>query len=137
MTIRYLVILVLLSAAWAHGEIAVIVHPANKNAVDTEELNRLFLGKKASYADNSAATVYYLVETDPVRGQFDEKGLGKSSAQLKAYWSKLVFTGKGTPPAELASSTEALAKVAGDPTAIAYVDKSVVTDKVKVVASFP
>ncbi len=123
--------------AAAGAEVAVIVHPSNANSLSQQDLEPLFMTKKSAFADGSKASPYYLAADDAVRNQFDEKVLGKSSTQLKAYWSKLVFTGKGTPPPELANSAEAVAKVAADPTAIAYVDKGAVTGAVKVVLTLP
>ena len=52
---------------------------------------------------------------------------------MKAYWSKLVFTGKGTPPAELANEAAVLSHVAANPDAIGYVDAASVDGSVKVV----
>ena len=132
-----LCVLGLFLSAGVLAETAVIVHPSNNNAVAQADLEPLFMVKKSTFADGSKASPYYLSADDAVRNQFDEKILGKSSGQLKAYWSKLVFTGKGTPPTELANSAEAVAKVAADPTGIAYVDKSAVTSAVKVVLSLP
>ncbi len=40
---------------------------------------------------------------------------GKDEAQVKAIWSKLVFTGKATPPKELPSSADVVKAVAADP----------------------
>ena len=57
---------------------------------------------------------------------------GKSSAQVKAAWSRLVFSGKATPPKELASSAEVKKFVAANPDAIGYVEKSAVDATVKV-----
>ncbi len=131
------VLLILLSSAMSYAEVVVIVHPSNNNSFAKDELEALFMAKKSSFADGSKATVYYLSADDGNRHQFDEKVLGKSSSQLKAYWSKLVFTGKGTPPPELSNSVEAVAKVAAEPSAIAYVDKTAVKDGVKVVFTLP
>jgi hypothetical protein len=130
-------VLCLFLSAGALAETAVIVHPSNNNAIAQADLEPLFMAKKSTFADGSKASPYYLSADDAVRNQFDEKILGKSSGQLKAYWSKLVFTGKGTPPPELANSAEAVAKVAADPAGIAYVDKGAVTSAVKVVLSLP
>lgn len=128
---------ILLFSAATYAEIVVIVHPSNTSSFDKAELEALFMVKKSSYGNGQKASPYYLSADDPVRHQFDEKVLGRSSSQLKAYWSKLVFTGKGTPPPELGSSAEAVAKVAGDVSAIAYVDKAAVKDGVKVVFTLP
>lgn len=127
----------LLAPISALADVAVIVHPSNKNTFALGDVESIFMLKKSTFADGSKASPFYLSGEDAARNLFNEKALGKSSSQLKAYWSKLVFTGKGTPPPELPSSADAVAKVAADPTAVAYVDKSAVTAAVKVVLSLP
>jgi len=68
-----------------------------------------------------------------VRAQFYTQVAGKDEAQVKAIWSKLVFTGKATPPKELASSADVVKAVAADPNAIGYIEKAAVDGSVKVV----
>ena len=118
------------------AEIAVVVNPANANAVSADDLNRLFLGRASSFADGSKATPLNQVEGQAARDEFDNKVLSRSSAQLKAYWSKLVFTGKGTPPKELSDDAAVKAAVAADATAIGYISSASVDGTVKVVATF-
>ncbi|WP_214000701.1 phosphate ABC transporter substrate-binding protein [Arsukibacterium sp.] len=128
---RNLAIVLLLAASGTAlpvvADIAVIVNPANSTNLTTDELTRLYTGR------SSALAAVNIAESSPLRGQFDEKGVGRSSAQLKAHWSKLVFTGKGTPPLELATEAAVIEHVAQNPNAIGYVDASSVTDAVKVV----
>lgn len=112
-------------SAWAN--IAVIVNPANDSSINAEEIVRIYTGR------SNAFNAVNLAESVPLRAQFDEKGVGRTSAQLKAHWSKLVFTGKGTPPAELGSEEAVLEFVAKNPQAIGYVSADKVTSAVKVV----
>lgn len=130
-----LMLTALLSLA-AQADIAVVVNPANNNALSSDEINRLFLGRTSNFADGSKATPLNLAEGQAGRDEFDSKVLNRSSAQLKAYWSKLVFTGKGTPPKELADDAAVKAAVAADSSAIGYIDSSSVDSRVKVVATF-
>ena len=125
-----------LAATELKAEIAVVVNPANANAVSSDDLNRLFLGRASSFADGSKATPLNQAEGQGARDEFDNKVLSRSSAQLKAYWSKLVFTGKGTPPKELDNDAAVKAAVAADATAIGYISSSAVDGSVKVVATF-
>lgn len=123
-------------ASAAMAEVAVIVHPSNAASVDQGEITRLFTGRGTTFNNGSKATPLNLSESAAARGEFDSKVLSKSSSQMKAYWSKLVFTGKGTPPKELASDAEMKAAVAADATAIGYIDASAVDASVKVLAKF-
>jgi ABC-type phosphate transport system substrate-binding protein len=128
---RTVAIILLLSvsvtALPAIADIAVIVNPANSVSLTTDELTRLYTGR------SSALAAVNIAESLPLRGQFDEKGVGRSSAQLKAHWSKLVFTGKGTPPLELATEAAVIEYITQNPNAVGYVDAASVTDAVKVV----
>lgn len=120
----------------ASAEVAVIVHPSNNATLDQAEITRLFTGRGAAFSSGAKATPLNLADSAPARGEFDSKVLGKSSSQMKAYWSKLVFTGKGTPPKELGSDAEIVDLVSQNPNVIGYIDKASVTDKVKVLATF-
>ena len=62
---------------------------------------------------------------------------GKDAAQVKAVWTRLIFTGKATPPKEVASSADVKKAVASDPKAIGYMEKGAVDSSVKVVFTAP
>ena len=92
-----------------------------------------FLGKANSFENGQAAIVFNQKKGSNARKEFEEKMLGKSSSQIKAYWAKRIFSGKGRPPKELASDAEIIAKIAADETVISYIDAKNVTDGVKVI----
>ncbi len=116
----------------ADAAIAVVVHPSNQTSLTQEDLARLYTGKLSAFTDGSSAVPVNLADSVPLRSEFDQKALGRSSSQVKAFWSKLVFTGKGTPPKEVSSDSEVLTLVANNPNIIGYVSAEAVSDKVKV-----
>jgi ABC-type phosphate transport system substrate-binding protein len=117
----------------ANAELVVIVHPSNAANIDNTQVQRIFLGKEKKFADGSEATPINSVASNASREQFDTKVLERSSSQVAAYWSKLVFTGKGIPPKELENDAAVIAAVAADASAIGYVDSAAVTGSVKVI----
>jgi hypothetical protein len=56
-----------------------------------------------------------------------------SAAQVKAFWSKIIFTGRGQPPKTVATSREAKQLLVASPNAISYIDQSLVDSSVRVV----
>lgn len=120
----------------AFAEVAVIVHPSNANALDEAAVSKIFLGREKSFADGKSVVPLSLAESSPASTAFNDAVLKKSSSQLKAYWSKLVFTGKGTPPKEIATDEEMIKLVATNPSLIGYVDASKVDASVKVAMKF-
>ena len=121
------------SVGFAQAEVAVVVHPSNAAVLDAGEVAKLFLGKASKFPGGAAATPIDLAEGDASRDEFHAKVTSKDAGQLKSYWSRLVFTGKGQPPRTVASDADVISAVAADPTAIGYVDSSAVTGDVKVV----
>ena len=119
----------------AFADIAVIINPSNINTVDTDTIKKIYLGKSKSFSNGDKVNP---VDQDgtSVADEFNDKVVGKSSSQLNAYWSKLIFTGKGTPPEKLASDQAVIDFVAANNDAIGYIDSSKVSDKVKVIATF-
>lgn len=116
----------------AHANIVIIGHPANANSVNIEELQRLYTGKSSSFANGDSVLPLNLSDANALRASFDEKALGRSSSQIKAYWSKLVFTGKGTPPKEVTSEDEMIKLVSSNPNLLGYVSSSADVSGVKV-----
>lgn len=115
------------------AEIAVIVHPSNANALTSDQVSKIFLGRDKTFPDGSQAVPVALAEGLPATDTFNTELLKRNSSQLKAYWSKLVFTGKGTPPKEFASDTEMVKLIAANPNLIGYVNLSAADASVKVV----
>lgn len=107
--------------------VAVIVNPKNANSPSAEQISGVFLGK------SNDLTGVDLPDGNAVRDAFYQKVTGKDGAQLKAYWAKLVFTGKAQPLKEVASDAEVKKFVASNPAAIGYIDKGSVDGSVKVV----
>lgn len=118
------------------AQVAVIV--GAKSAVGPmtqEQVASVFLGKTGQLPDGSVARPADLPDANPMREAFYSRSAGKSAAQVKAAWSRLTFSGKGTPPKELPSAAEVKAYVAATPGGIGYVEKGAVDASVTVVLS--
>ena len=128
--------LALATAGLAQAQVAVIVNPKNATAAMTaDQVAGIFLGKSNTLPGGATAAALDQPESAAVREQFYTKVTGKQAAQVKAAWSRLVFSGKATPPKELASSAEIKKFVAANADAIGYIEKSAVDGSVKVVLS--
>ncbi|NYE63665.1 ABC-type phosphate transport system substrate-binding protein [Duganella sp. 1224] len=116
----------------ASAEIVVIVSKQNPaTRMFSEQASQFFLGKSNLFTPVDQA------DGSAIRNEFYKKVADKDAAQVKALWSKLVFTGKATPPKEFPNSAEVKKAVAADPKAIGYIDKSAVDDTVKVILTLP
>ena len=118
----------------ACAEFVVIVNPKNPVAsLTAEQVASVFLGRSTSFPAGGNATPLDQKEGTPLRDEFYTKATDKNPGQVKAYWAKQMFSGKGSPPRELASSADVKHAVAGDVNAIGYIEKSAVDSTVKAV----
>lgn len=124
--------------------VTVFVHPACAEVVvvvgakspattlNAEQAASLFLGKTSQLPGAGNVILVDQDESSAIREQFYTKVAGKSAAQVKSLWARLLFSGKGTPPKELASSAEVKKFLASNPDAVGYIEKSAVDAAVKV-----
>jgi ABC-type phosphate transport system substrate-binding protein len=112
----------------AMADVVVVVNPkAAEASMTKDQVAQYFLGKSGAMSPIDQP------ESAPVRAEFYKKVTDKDGSQVKALWSKLVFTGKATMPKEAADSAAVKTMVASDPKAIGYIEKSAVDASVKVI----
>jgi ABC-type phosphate transport system substrate-binding protein len=106
-------------------EIVVIVNPAAK-PISKEQIADLYLGRSAELTpvDQTVGSPIYV--------QFYKRATGRDVAQVKAIWSRILFTGRGLPPKQLPDSEAVKKAVAANPNAVGYIEKSAVDATVKV-----
>ena len=124
-----------LFAAAQASAVTVIVHPSNAAAIDAKAVKKIFLGKAKKFPGGGEAIPLELA-SGAAKGDFLKAVVGKSESQYKAYWSKLVFTGKGQAPRAVDSEAEIVELVSKNPSLIGYVSDGAVTDAVKSVGNF-
>ncbi|MES2356673.1 MAG: phosphate ABC transporter substrate-binding protein [Pseudomonadota bacterium] len=118
------------------SEPVVIVNPKNPlSALAAEQVEWLFLSKRADFPGGGIAKPVNLPEGNRLRDEFYEKASRKDVAQLKSYWARLIFTGKALPPKELASEADIKKYVSSTPEGIGYVNKESIDNTVKAVAT--
>ena len=123
------------AAARAEDVVPVVSAKSAITSLNTAQVADIFLGKTNRFPDGTVAVPIDLSEEAPERERFYAQYTGKSPAQVKAYWSKIIFTGRGQPPRQAASGREMRKLVAENPNAIGYIDPSLVDASVRVLAS--
>lgn len=122
-----------LQATKSFAEVVLIVNPAVKiDSIAKSDVARIFLGKTTLLPSGQDITPLNQYFSSDTRGEFDKQMLRKSPGQIKAYWSKQLFTGEGSPPEEVPGDLDVLKMVLENKAYIGYVDDAVVNDGVKV-----
>lgn len=115
--------------------VAVVSSKSSVTALSKNQIVDIFLGKTSHFPDGDQAVPIDQVEGSAARDEFYARFSGKSAAQIKAHWSKIIFTGRGQPPKEVSSSIEVKNQVAQNPKSIGYIERSLVDGSVRVLLS--
>ncbi|MFK3738796.1 phosphate ABC transporter substrate-binding protein [Massilia sp. TN1-12] len=117
----------------ARGADLVVIVSARSpvTALRPDQVAAIFLGQSVRFPDGIEAVPLDQRLGSPLRDEFYARVANKTPALLKAHWSKLVFTGRGQPPAEVPDSAAVRRRVADNPEAIGYIDRSALDASVR------
>jgi hypothetical protein len=133
-TLLLSILILLVSSLSALAETVVIVHPDNPlTALKREQVVDIYLGRKQNFPGGNTAFPIDLAPDAPARTEFYRTLVDKSVAQINAYWARLLFTGRATPPKVLSTPAAVLKSVRENRDAIAYLNSNDLDSKVKVV----
>lgn len=122
--------------AIAFADYSVIVNKDNGNTLDKDAISKIYMLRESRFESGNSINAYTYSDTDAARNQFDEDILGRDTAQINSHWSRLSFSGRGTPPTTISSYDEMLQKVSTEKYAVGYVPSNMVNDSVNVVLEF-
>jgi len=68
---------------------------------------------------------------DPVRKEFYQRVANRTPDYMLTYWTRLIFTGRGSPPDYVTNADEMLFAISRQKNAIGYIDAKHINKKVK------
>jgi ABC-type phosphate transport system substrate-binding protein len=131
-------LLLIFSLGSASAEVVVIGNRSIKvDKLTLEDVGKLWLGEMKWLTTGERARVVDQKAGSKIRRAFYAQVANKSERQLRSYWAKRVFTGRGAPPRVLSDDDAVKLWVATTPGGLGYVDGGVVDDSVKVLFHLP
>ncbi|MDP5253848.1 MULTISPECIES: hypothetical protein [unclassified Vibrio] len=113
------------------AEVVVIVNLNNPiSSLEKREIIDLFMGKQKAFRHGQSARPFDQSESS-IKASFYHHLINKNLAQVNAYWARLLFTGRASPPQELSDDQSIIEAVRKAPGAIAYIDSQWLDDSVK------
>jgi hypothetical protein len=121
-----------LTGTWASADVvAVVSAKSGVRALTPTQVADIFLGRVSRFPNGLLAVPVDLRDGSPERDQFYVKVTGKTPAQVKAYWSKIIFTGRGQPPRAVSTGVDMRNFIAANDAAIGYIDTALLDDSVR------
>lgn len=118
-------------------DIVVVVNPKVGVAKLTrQEVIDIYMGRNRQFPSGVTALPLDLSHGVAERDRFYKLLTGKNISEINAYWARLIFSGRATPPTQVRSQEEAMLMVIDNRSAIAYAERSRVSSQVKIVFEF-
>lgn len=134
---RYLIVVILqilLISAQAQADIVVVVNPNSKlTELTQQQIIDIYMGRTQTLADGSKLVPYDQPMDSAIRVAFYQSLTGKSLASINAYWARLLFTGRASPPRQLSDNMRLVDVIEKDLNAIGYMDSIDLNDRASVV----
>jgi ABC-type phosphate transport system substrate-binding protein len=118
-------------AACAADLVVIVSAKSQVSVMRADQVAAIFLGQTPRFPDGAEAVPLDQRLGSPLRDEFYERVAGKTPPLLKAYWSKMVFTGRGQPPGEAGDSAAVRRRVAENPDLIGYIERSALDASVR------
>jgi ABC-type phosphate transport system substrate-binding protein len=123
-----------LSCAVAKADVVAVVSAKSPiTTLSMSQVAEIFLGKVSRFPNGAAAFPIDQAEDSAIREEFYSKIVGRTAMQIKAYWARIIFTGRGQPPPTVSGDIEMRRRISENSAAIGYIDRSFVDASVRVV----
>ena len=120
-----------IGSADAADLVVIVSARAPVTSLRADQVADIFLAEANRFPDGSEAIAIDQPIGTPLRDEFYDKVVHRSPALMKAYWTKMIFTGRGQPPREAAGNAAVKKLVADNPGLIGYIERSALDASVK------
>ncbi len=120
------------------GELVVVVNArSGVDRLSREEVVNIFMGRYRVLPSGVTAWPIDQPAALPARALFYRKLVDKDLSEINAYWARLVFSGKTSPPRQARRQGEVVDWVASHVGAVGYLDSDLVDARMQIVLPLP
>ena len=137
MIIRRLLILLLslsvASTAWAAELVVAVRSDSEIGTLSKNEVIDIFLGRFRQLPSGQRAEPLDQAKQSPERQVFYHALINKTAAEIDAYWARLLFTGRVTPPRSMDTQEHLVEELLRNTRAIGYLDRTKIDRRLRIV----
>lgn len=120
--------------ALENSEIEIYVHPSVPDKqYSLADIRTIFAMRKKHWPDGTKIKVFVLPDDAPLHRQFTKSKLNMFPHQFRRIWDRLIFSGIGQAPEEVASLNDMQEKIETIPGAIGYLKKQSNNTKIRMI----
>jgi ABC-type phosphate transport system substrate-binding protein len=133
-----LTLLALFITCFGQLSMADIVVVANKDnqveALTKKQIIDIYMGRKSTFPNGEVVLPIDQEADSTTRKLFYQNLVNKTVSEINAYWARLLFSGRATPPRPVNNGSSVINIIKNNKSAIGYVQLEDVTDDVRVIS---
>jgi ABC-type phosphate transport system substrate-binding protein len=132
--IKFIIVLLWIPMSTWGQDILVVVNAVNPIAQLTkQQVTDLYMGRVHYFPSGGAVMKIDAPGDSILRRDFYKELVGLSLPDVNAYWARLMFSGRATPPMQVSNSKDIALLVAQNPSALGYIHKEDENEKTKTI----
>ena len=130
----FLLLVLTMTSRLCAAELVVAVRSDSEiGTLSKNEVIDIFLGRFRQLPSGQRAEPLDQAMQSPERQAFYHALINKTSAEINAYWARLLFTGRVTPPKAMDSQDKMLEELIHNPRAIGYLERTKIDRRLRIV----
>jgi len=117
--------------------VVVVNAESSTPALSQAQVIDIFLGRYRSFPNGGTATPIDQPESSALKADFYRKLVNKELNDINAYWARLIFSGRTSPPLQAANTMDVPALLARQAGGVAYMERNQVDKRFRIVMEFP
>lgn len=126
---------ILFSAELALAEVIVVANKDNQMKVLTKkQIIDIYMGRTSRFPNGEAALPIDQNVDSSIRKLFYQNLVNKTVSEINAYWARLLFSGRSTPPRTVDNVASVINFIKNNKSAIGYIRLEDLTDDLQVIS---
>lgn len=117
---------------YANSLVVIVSKDSNIQDITKKELSKIFLAKTKRLPSGEKSLVVESTNKE-LQAKFYKTICNKNEKQLRKYWTKMIFTGRGQPPKKIKSIPELISFVKNNKNAISYIPFKDINSDIRVI----
>lgn len=117
---------------YANSLVVIVSKDSNIQDITKKELSKIFLAKTKRLPSGGKSLVVESTNKE-LQAKFYKTICNKNEKQLRKYWTKMIFTGRGQPPKKIKSIPELISFVKNNKNAISYIPFKDINNDIRVI----
>jgi len=134
LSLTLLILLLLCRAEPLRADVVLVVNKSSDIVfLSKKHVIDIYMGRESTFPNGEDVVPLDQNVESPLRHEFYKQLVNKQVSEINAYWARLLFSGRATPPRSVDNNKSMLIMLQENKSFIGYIDQNNASDEVKII----